>query len=229
MRTTSVAALWLAATLSLVGCVAGDDAQFSDDESSSDGKADGAAVSIANAIRGLRFTLPSSALRGRPNTSLSKGSYLAIDLPVAGYAAIEASVVTTSHVALKTRGEAHVTVITPPEFSALSQKLSMADLDGLAKSMNVGGADLQAQCVGVGAKGLADQTVYVVVTSQRIAAYRAQVATTFRARGGSPSAFDAASYHPHATIGFTKRDLHESDGVIKDVASCPTRDNLLVP
>ncbi len=228
-RLSHLSALLLAASaVAHPGCLNPEEDSGDDDAVAGDGKADGAVASIATAIRGKSFTLPSSALHGPTSASLAKGSYLAIDLPVTGYAAIRTSVIGFSHVNLKTRGEAHVTVITPPELGALSRKLSMTDLNSLARTMNVSGGDLQAQCVGVGKKSLADQTVYVVVTSQRIADYRARVATLFVDRGGAASAFDATAYHPHATIGFTKRDLHEADGVIKDVASCPDAHNLTV-
>jgi len=50
--------------------------------------------------------------------------------------------------------------------------------------------------------------------------YRKEVQNLFISKGGEPVKFLPAKYFPHITLGFTKRDLHESDDVKKDRNSC---------
>jgi hypothetical protein len=42
----------------------------------------------------------------------------------------------------------------------------------------------------------------------------------FENSGGRPGDFDADKFYSHITVGFTDRDLHEADGVIKNMDSC---------
>ncbi|OGT48298.1 MAG: hypothetical protein A3E82_05775 [Gammaproteobacteria bacterium RIFCSPHIGHO2_12_FULL_38_11] len=47
---------------------------------------------------------------------------------------------------------------------------------------------------------------------------RRQIYQEYLANGGTRQAWDPDHYYPHITVGYSLRDLHESDGVIKDVA-----------
>jgi 2'-5' RNA ligase len=208
-------------------CLDATDEFDNDTQDSADGKADNGAParSIAAAITGKRFALKSSGLSGADQPYKSNGSYVAMNLLVAPYADVKAAVQAASGVNLKSRGEAHITVLTPPEFGVIGRLVPMNELDALAKSSNLQRATITAKCLGVGKKQN-DQAVFLVVESVQLMAYRTAVATAFVARGGSASAFNPGSFHPHVTVGFTKRDLHESDGVIKSTASCPNIDNI---
>ena len=118
-------------------------------------------------------------------------------------------------------GEAHVTVITPPEFfHILKSKLSMDDIDKIAQRYEIQNASLMIQGLGSAKKfieGKEEETFFLIVDSFELRNIRQQIYYEFVRRGGSPSAFDPSWFFPHITIGFTKRDLHETDGVIKNL------------
>jgi hypothetical protein len=221
------------ATLGLAlapGCADGGSA---DESSASNADEATAAVDLRVALAGKTLPLASAAFDNEAEPFESNGSFLAVSMPFAPFKALFNEVVAETGARLKNRGEAHITVLTPPEVSALRSKLSMSEIESLARDEGLQQADVAPDCLGVGSVGSGSglqQTLYVVVHSQGIANFRAKVARTFRARGGSAGAFDAERYFPHVTVGFTKRDLHEQDGVLKTVDTCPSNPNLdLVP
>ena len=58
-------------------------------------------------------------------------------------------------------------------------------------------------------------TYFVVVQSEDLISIRKKIQDSFVGKGGDKNDFNPLNYFPHITLGFTKRDLHESDGVIK--------------
>jgi hypothetical protein len=122
---------------------------------------------------------------------------------------------------LKNRGEAHVTVITPIEYDEiLRSRLTIVELNTLAQNLNLQNSQLKAICVGKGEKKAVGQTYFVVLESQELLDFRRAVQKSFLIKGGLPGQFDPDHFYPHVTIGFSLRDLHESDGVIKGKNSC---------
>ncbi len=125
---------------------------------------------------------------------------------------------------LKNRGEAHITVVTPPEFDGvLKAHLTIQEIDEIAQSKKLQNAKLEAVCIGRGeAKidGKAEQTYFIVLKSPGLLKIREAIRQKFVAKGGKPALFAASHFYPHITIGFTKTDLHEQQGVIKDSHSC---------
>lgn len=153
-----------------------------------------------------------------------QGGALVLRLPYAPVQPVFSDLTKTIHnPKLKTRGEAHLTVLTPAEVQATG--LSMAQL------LSIAGAgpsitDLELSCMGV---GIPDgkpslQTFYLVAHSAEIVAVRAAIAA--KAHG----ALDATHYFPHVTVGFTSRDLFpESDHIQnKASATCPNPTGLVV-
>jgi 2'-5' RNA ligase len=123
---------------------------------------------------------------------------------------------------LKTRGETHITVVTPPEWETLSKKVEPAEIDGLAQKLGMQNISYEPVCVGLGQKDQKDQklqTYFVVVKSPGLLEIRQKLEDLYRERGGTGS-FEAMHFHPHITLGFSERDLFEQDGVIKDESSC---------
>lgn len=118
---------------------------------------------------------------------------------------------------LKNRGEAHITVVTPPEWKVLSAKLSMADAEKLAREAHLQASAFEAVCIG---KGEAQNmtTYFVVVRSPELLHFRTRLEELFKSKGGQ--GFDGSHFYPHVTLGYTERDLHEQDGVIKNESSC---------
>lgn len=124
---------------------------------------------------------------------------------------------------LKNRGEAHITVITPAEFNILKQKMTIEEIDQIAKVQNIQDSRLTPICIGM-SRSIKDsklETYYVVVESLDLIKIREKIAVLFYARAGSNEDFTPHTYYPHMTLGFNQRDLHlESDGVIKNQESC---------
>ena len=124
---------------------------------------------------------------------------------------------------LKNRGEAHITLITPPEYAVLKRKLSREDILAAVNNDSLQQAAFEVKCVGKGTihdRGGDKSTVYLVVQSPDLVERRRALRNQFESSGGRAGDFDADKFYPHITVGFTDRDLHEADGVIKNTDSC---------
>lgn len=152
------------------------------------------------------------------------GSYLAQNLHHPPFADLRLAVEARLGRTLAHRGEAHLTLVTPPEYDqVLKSRLTMDDLHALARDADVQGFDFEPLCVGRALRDLEDgpaETYFVVVRSEAARQLRRRIRDLFVERGGSRSAFDPELYEPHITLGFTTRDLHREDGVRKDDSSC---------
>lgn len=133
---------------------------------------------------------------------------------------------------LTNRGEAHITVITPPEFTGiLKSALTMAEINDIAKEHRIQESSFDILCIGSGNRDLEtvnEETFFFVVQSPDLLKIRKKIAEAFEAAGGIKGAFKPESFFPHITIGFTKRDLHLSDQVIKDDTSYDKRFKILI-
>ena len=124
---------------------------------------------------------------------------------------------------LKTRGEAHITVITPPEFEKLKAFISMDQINALAIQHNIQQFSFKPVCIGRGRlqiDGREESTFFMVVDSKDLFDFRRKTKEAFILAGGALKDFDENLFFPHITIGFTKRDLHFEDGILKDKSSC---------
>ncbi|MDO8804522.1 MAG: hypothetical protein Q7R35_08820 [Elusimicrobiota bacterium] len=119
------------------------------------------------------------------------------------------------------QGEAHVTVITPVEYwQALRRYISIDEIEAIALRNNVQGSDFKVLGVGSGkavVDGRTEETFFFVAESSNLRRIRQQIYSKFLENGGRPGAFSPGDFYPHITIGYTKRDLHIQDGVIKDM------------
>ena len=125
-------------------------------------------------------------------------------------------------VPLKSRGESHITVLTPPEYAQIKAKLSMPDLDAKANQLDIQHTSWKPLCVAraVDSKDTKKVVYYLVVEAEGLRSLRHELQTLFVKNGGESSSFDDTHFYPHITIGFTDRDLFEADGVIKDTRNC---------
>lgn len=118
-------------------------------------------------------------------------------------------------------GEAHITVVTPFEFhKVLKYKLTMKEIDGIADKYEIQNSRLSI--LGLGSAkatidGKQEKTFFLILDSYSLRNIRQQIFYEFTRRGGDRAAFDPTWFFPHITIGYTKRDLHESDGVLKNL------------
>lgn len=153
------------------------------------------------------------------------GSYLVMDVnykPVADV--YKQLLVAIKGVPLINRGEAHITVITPVEYNEiLKSKLSMQEVDDIAKKNKIQNAKFDVVCVGKGSleiESKVEDTYFVVVRSPDLLKVREEIQKLFVEKGGQKDYFKPQYFYPHITLGFTLRDLHVDDGVIKDESSC---------
>jgi hypothetical protein len=118
-------------------------------------------------------------------------------------------------------GEAHITVVTPLEYDqVLKSKLTMKEIDAIAERYDIQSAKLNILGIGSGKlsiEGKEEETYFVIVDSADLRLIRQMIFYEFTRRGGDRSAFDPTWFFPHITIGYTKRDLHEADGMIKNL------------
>jgi 2'-5' RNA ligase len=124
---------------------------------------------------------------------------------------------------LISRGDAHVTVLTPPEFNSFKGSVTMADINRLAQQMGIQKSDLKPVCLGHGranVDGKEEHVYFIVVKSENLLKIRAAIAAMVAKHGGETDGFRPEVFFPHITIGFTKMDLHAEQGVIKDARSC---------
>ncbi len=197
-------------------------------------ESDGSAVSeddelvSADPARIARTTFTASPALVQPTPFISHPDYLAVAVPTAPAQALLGDLDRALGAKLKSRGEAHITVLTPPEVSVLAKKLPMRSIEALADAQKLQQSAWTPMCLGVSVarSNRALQTYYVVVKSDALFAFRRELHARFVAAGGAAAAFDPADYRPHVTLGFTQRDLFEADGAQKTPASCPRPDNL---
>lgn len=152
-------------------------------------------------------------------------SYLVMDVkypPVADL--YKQLLVAIKGVSLINRGEAHITVVTPVEYTEiLKSKLSMTEIDDIAKKNKIQDSKFEVVCVGKGSLEVNSKTedaYYVVVRSPDLLKIREEIQKLFIMKGGDKDFFKPQYFYPHITLGFTLRDLHVDDGVIKDESSC---------
>jgi hypothetical protein len=153
------------------------------------------------------------------------GSWLQMSVPYAPARKLTEEIEKVTGTKLKNRGEAHITVVTPVEYWNVLKPagLMMSEINQVALSAKIQSARFEVICVGRGSKLLENKqeyTYFVVVQSVDLVEIRKEIKKLFLAKGGRSQDFDAERYYPHITLGFTQRDLHESDGIIKDRKSC---------
>jgi hypothetical protein len=152
-------------------------------------------------------------------------NYLSMNLPFAPAEALWKALEKQVNQPLKNRGEAHITVISPPEFSqVLGKVLTMKDINEIATNMAIQNARFTPLCLGraqVSLEGKLEQSYFVVVRSEDLVNIRRAIFDRYVAKGGEASLWDPLHFYPHITIGFTKQDLHEEgNGVRKGINAC---------
>ncbi len=160
-----------------------------------------------------------------PHTSTGAfGSYLIMNLPAAPSQAFFNTIVSQLSLKLKNRGEAHITVITPPEYdNILKDFVPIEEINQIAVNAKIQQTKVNATCLGRSRAEVDGKTLeayYVVVNAPGLVEVRKQIFKKYVEKGGEPSRFDPKHFYSHITIGFTDRDLQETDGIFKGVNSC---------
>jgi len=163
---------------------------------------------------------------------MAHSNYVAINLNFTPVEGLLNQLKEESKLKLQSRGEAHITLITPIEFNkALAEKLKIGELNELAKEMDIQDSPFEVICLGRGEKVISNEkesNFFVVIKSDKLFEYRKKVEELFIKKGGKEGLFLPDHFYPHITVGFTKRDLHENDGVIKDAKSCYASLNMVL-
>ncbi|MES2768220.1 MAG: hypothetical protein V4596_03660 [Bdellovibrionota bacterium] len=151
-------------------------------------------------------------------------NYLTMNLPFEPTTGLLQELQNKENLILKNRGEAHITVITPVEYWNILKPLNitMYEINQIAESMKIQSSQFDILCLGIG-KSTADKelkTFYIVVHSENLLNIRREIQSLVVAKGGNLNDFDPDHFYPHITLGYTQRDLHESDGVFKDKNTC---------
>ncbi len=150
-------------------------------------------------------------------------NYLSMELRFEPIAEVRKKIEQKEALTLKHRGEAHVTVLTPPEYEKIKAFVSMKDINEIALQNQIQKADFQIQCVGK-AKTSPDQATYfLVIQSKALLKIRLDLENLLKSKKAPENVFQASHFYPHITVGFKERDLHESDGVIKDERACDSQ------
>ena len=147
-------------------------------------------------------------------------NYVSLDLAYATYSEKLQKLEKQIQKSLKNRGEAHITLITPPEYNHLRQRLSDIEIHEQAKLFLKSPPRFKEFCIGSGETSInqkKETTYYVVVESSDFIAFRKKLAQLSQL---PVTEFNPDLFYPHITLGFTSRDLHYEDGVIKNKQSC---------
>ncbi len=181
---------------------------------------------LITTVQAAMLSLDSSVLDNKNLEQLNHSgsgqfsTYLSMDIQYKPIKELWKQVEKETGLKLKNRGEAHITTITPVEFfHQLKDVVSIEEIDQIAKESSIQSSKFKIVCLGRGVKDEMS-TYYVVLESNDLLNIRKKVEKLFLEKGGKKGLFRAENFFPHITVGFTKRDLHESDGIIKDKSSC---------
>jgi 2'-5' RNA ligase len=121
---------------------------------------------------------------------------------------------------LSDRGEAHITTITPPEYSNdLSSLISSDEIHSMFKN-KIQNTTFKIHCVGERKSNDGKRVFFLVVESSNLFELRNELKKVVNARAekqGTVSNFQTKNFWPHITIGYIHEDVH---GVSKGPETC---------
>ena len=136
---------------------------------------------------------------------------------------------------LQNRGEAHITAITPPEYTGATnaQKIGLCNLISSGEIHSryrsvIQKLKFQALCIGSRQTPDGKLVFFLVLRSPGLMQLRKDLQSIYEERGRLskiPTQFSAQNYWPHITIGYIKDDVH---GVSKGVETCLPDTELIV-
>jgi 2'-5' RNA ligase len=114
--------------------------------------------------------------------------------------------------------EAHITIITPPEYWGLHPFITMDEIiDRFGERIQ----KLKFKVLSLGEGTLVidevkESAYFVIIEANEMLELRREIYEIVVSRGGSVENFDPDRFYPHITVGFTKQDIHIEDGLHKD-------------
>ena len=150
-------------------------------------------------------------------------NYLTMEIPFEPVRSVLNQLKAKTEKKLKNRGEAHITVLTPVEYNEIKKYIDMNEINSIAIECDI--QNSRFGILGIGKGEIKDkkqgvmQTYFIVVESYNLLNIRVKILKKIMQNGGDISVFDPYDFYPHITLGFTHRDLHIQDGVVKDEGS----------
>ncbi|KAI9260752.1 hypothetical protein BDA99DRAFT_560811 [Phascolomyces articulosus] len=140
------------------------------------------------------------------------------------YVAPVAKALNTTEIPLLTRGESHITVVTPPEFDTLATaNVTIEEINQIALDYKIQKSKFKMICLGKEAVKV-DNDLYIVyqiiVDAPNLEAIREAIFRLYVNKGGNSALFDPNAFWPHITVAFTIGDLFENNGVYKGLNVC---------
>ncbi|KAL1934476.1 hypothetical protein VTP01DRAFT_6658 [Rhizomucor pusillus] len=178
---------------------------------------------------GLPYTEPPIAIsnkiqNARPVPFKPNDGWLGMNLDYKYVEPLAKELNSTSDVPLQTRGEAHITVVTPPEFNVLKEAgITLDELNAIALDMDIQSLSFVLICLGREkvTKDGKDYIVYQgIVDAPSLTNIRNAIFRRYASKGGNTALFDPQNYKPHFTIAYNVGDLFESDHVSKGYNVC---------
>ncbi|CAO3659646.1 unnamed protein product [Rhizopus stolonifer] len=125
---------------------------------------------------------------------------------------------------LISRGESHITVITPPEFVVLSAaNITIDEINDIAIKRSIQSSKISIVCLGkedLVVKGVRDIVYQIIFKAPNLVKIRKDIFKLYYKNGGNTALFDPNSFWPHATVAFTSSDLFLEQGVYKSANVC---------
>jgi len=150
------------------------------------------------------------------------GTYFTLDIPYAPVEAVYNQVKDYKYPNLKNRGEAHITVLTPVEYQCYFAKsqpiVTMKEIEAAVRKKVPAKIKYKVLALGSGMKvmnGKKEETFFIINESSDLVNVRKIIWELLDDK--MKAKFDPGHFYPHTTVGFTKRDLHESDAILKDM------------
>jgi 2'-5' RNA ligase len=210
------------------GCALEQEYESSQDEARNSGGR-GPVNADPSKVRGTQFE--ASAALTAPGTLTMSGGYVGMTVALEPVTELRTQLNNglfgaNATTRLVDRGnDAHITLLTPQEYSSLGRSADAVIKKVAAKRLT--SAQWRARCVGMGVdkNNPKLQTYYVVVDSEAIAQFRADLKAELGEFGDERN----DPYHPHVTIAFTQKDLFNQNFAPqshKDDGSCLSPANL---
>ncbi|KAJ1735576.1 hypothetical protein LPJ72_001800 [Coemansia sp. Benny D160-2] len=186
------------------------------------------------------FLLKKSALdsTGIPFTSHASdkpfGSYLQQTLDFGPFKELFDAISAASNATIHSRGEAHITVITPPEFDLVLKPggVTIEEIESIATANGIQNARLMPVCLGRFNGTLPDPAhstdkagflLYSLVVADvysDLLTIRRKIFKLYGEKGGQGALFQPEAFWPHVTIGYDRQDLFIEDGIYKGSNYC---------
>ncbi|KAI8986444.1 hypothetical protein BDB01DRAFT_610368 [Pilobolus umbonatus] len=125
---------------------------------------------------------------------------------------------------LQNRNEAHITVISPPEYDILAASgMTIDEINSIALDMSIQSSVFDIICIGkedVIVNRERSVVYQFIVHSPNLLAIRRKIFQLYSDYNGNTALFDPESYWPHVTIGYTLTDVFVQHGVYKGSNVC---------